>query len=158
IDQSLVVWTDYRADPDKGDIYAYDLSTRREFPVVVDPAHQAQPAVSGQVVVWQDWRSGQAQIYAKDLGTGEAWPLTPEPGPYDKPLVSGQQAVWLDSSGGTPRVAVYDLATRTALAPMPSRSPLALEGNALVGQSATGDAIVLYDLSTGATTPLASLP
>src|SRR3954451_9158322 len=158
IDGSLVVWTDYRADPDKGDIYAYDLSTRREFPVVVDAAHQAQPAVSGQVVVWQDWRSGQAQIYATDLRSGEVWPLTPTPGPYERPLVSGQRAVWLDSSGGTPRVAVYDLATRTALAPIPSRSPLALEGSTLVGQSMTGDAIVLYDLSTGATSPLAALP
>jgi polysaccharide biosynthesis protein PslG len=158
IDGSLVVWTDYRADPDKGDIYGYDLSTRREFPVLVDAAHQAQPAVSGQIVVWQDWRSGQAQIYATDRGTGEVWPLTPEPGPYERPLVSGQRAVWLDSSGGTPRVAVYDLVARTALAPVQSRSPLALEGNALVGQSATGDAIVLYDLVTGATTPLATLP
>ncbi len=158
IDGSLVVWTDYRADPDKGDIYAYDLSARHEFPVVVDPARQAQPAVSGQVVVWQDWRSGQAQIFARDLGTGDVWPLTPEPGPYEKPLVAGTRAVWLDSSGGTPRVAVYDLAARIALAPIPSRSPLALEGNTLVGQSATGEAIVLYDLSTGATTPLALLP
>ena len=158
LDGSLVVWTDYRADPDKGDIYAYDLSTRREFPVVVDPAHQAQPAVSGQVVVWQDWRSGQAQIYASGSRNRRVWPLTPEPGLYERPLVSGQRAVWLDSSGGTPRVAVYDSRYATALAPIPSRGPLALEGNALVGQSATGDAIVLYDLSTGATTPLASLP
>jgi beta propeller repeat protein len=155
---SLVVWTDYRADPEKGDIYAYDLSTRRELPVVVEPAHQAQPAVSGQVVVWQDWRSGQAQIYAADLRSGEVWPLTPEPGRYERPLVSGRRAVWLDSSGGTPQVAVYDVMARTALAPVQSRSPLALDGNTLVGQSGTGDAIVLYDLGTGATTPLAQLP
>ena len=31
------------------------------------PAHQENPAVSGNLVVWQDYRGGHPQIYAVDL-------------------------------------------------------------------------------------------
>jgi polysaccharide biosynthesis protein PslG len=158
LDGRLVVWTDYRDHPERGDIYAYDLSTRREFPVIQHPAHQAQPAVSGQVVVWQDWRSGEAQIYATHLASQETWPLTPVPGPYDGPLVAGDRVVWTDLSSGTPQIAVYDLASRSLAAPLPSRRVLALEGNTLVGENATGDALVLYDLVSRVAMPLVSLP
>jgi beta propeller repeat protein len=158
IDGQLVVWTDYRDDPERGDIYAYDLATRREMPVVVHPAHQSEPAVSGQIVVWLDRRGGEAQVYASDLRSREVWPLTVEPGPYERPLVSGQRAVWLERRGGVPSIAVYDLMARTVLPSIPGRRALALEGNVLVGESAAGDALVLYDLATGATTPLAPLP
>jgi beta propeller repeat protein len=157
-DGRLVVWTDYRDDAERGDIYGYDLSARREVPLIRQPAHQAQPAVSGQVVVWQDWRGGEAQIYASHLGSGEVWPLTPTPGPYERPLVSGDRVVWTDRAGGTPLVAVYDLAARTPLAPIPSRRALALDGSTLVAESAAGDALVLYDLTSRASTTLAALP
>ena len=158
LDGRLVVWTDYRNDPERGDVYAYDLSARRELPVLQHPAHQAQPAVSGQVVVWQDWRSGEAQIYAAHLGTSEIWPLTPAPGPYEGPLVAGNWVVWTDRGSGSPQVAVYDLATRTFSAPLTSRRALALEGNTVVGESAAGDALVLYDLLSRVATPVAALP
>src|SRR5438045_698995 len=50
----LVVWTDYRNASAHGDIYAYDLTTQQEIPVVVQDGQQGKPAVSGRVVVWQD--------------------------------------------------------------------------------------------------------
>jgi polysaccharide biosynthesis protein PslG len=158
VDGSLVVWTDYRDSPERGDIYGYDLSTGQPFTAIVHPAHQAQPAVSGRVVVWQDWRSGQSEIYAHDLASGQVWPLTTQPGPYERPLISGGRVVWLDSTGGVPTIAVYQLATRTLQAPVPGRMPLALDGDTLVMENATGDAILLYDLVSGTLTPLASSP
>ncbi len=158
IDGALVVWTDYRNDPEQGDIYGYDLSTRQEFAVAVEPGHQGRPAVAGHVVVWEDWRTGAAQIVARDLASGETWPLTPQPGPYSRPLVAGGRVVWLDTTGGVPAIAVYDLVTRTLQAPVPGRLPLALEGDTLVLQSATGDALLLYDFATSTFTPLAPLP
>src|SRR5579884_2797743 len=157
-DGQLVVWTDYRNDPEQGDIYAYDLSTQQEFPVVVHPAHQAQPAVSTPFVVWQDWREGAPQIYAADLTTGESWPLTPVPGAYARPLVSGQRAVWQDSTGGVPTISVYDLAQRAPLPPAPGRTPLALDGDLLVMENAAGDGILLYDLVAQTLTPVVTIP
>jgi len=158
IDGPLVVWTDYRTDPENGDIYAYDLSARREFPVIVDSAHQAQPDVSGRTVVWQDWRSGQAQIYAAELTSGETWPLTAQPGRYERPLISGERVVWQDATSGTPAIAVYDLGARALQTPIPGRRVLALDGDTLLLENAEGNAIVLRDLGSGETRTVAALP
>jgi beta propeller repeat protein len=158
IDGPLVVWTDYRADPEKGDIYAYDLSARREFPVVVDSAHQAQPDVWGRTVVWQDWRSGEAQIYAAELTSGETWPLTAQPGRYERPLIWGERVVWQDATSDTPSIAVYDLGARTLQTPIPGRQVLALDGDTLLLENAEGNAIVLRDLASGETRTVAALP
>jgi polysaccharide biosynthesis protein PslG len=158
IDGSLVVWTDYRSDPEKGDIYAYDLSTRREFPVIAHPAHQAQPAVWGQTVVWQDWRSAEAQIFGADLTSGETWALTAQPGRYEHPLISGGWVVWQDATSGTPTIAVYDLQARALLPSIPGRQPLALDGDLLVLESADGATLALRDLGSAETRTLAAIP
>ncbi len=158
IDWPVVVWTDYRNDPAQGDIYAYDLSTQQEIPVALQAGRLQRPAVSGRVVVWEAAGADGSRIYARDLAGGDPWALTPEPGPYERPLISGGRVVWLDATGGVPTIAVYDLASRTLQAPVPGRLPLALDGDTLVLQSATGDALLLYDFASGAMAPLATLP
>ncbi|MHC4742429.1 MAG: hypothetical protein ACYS8Z_10985, partial [Planctomycetota bacterium] len=49
------------------DIFAYNLTTHREFRITDDPHHQTNPAISGNLVVWQDNRDGPQNIYAVRL-------------------------------------------------------------------------------------------
>ena len=60
----LVAWEDYRNDttqPDadgtikfvNGDIYGYDLATRREFPIFLGPGMQGAPSVGGTTVAFE---------------------------------------------------------------------------------------------------------
>ncbi|HLI28414.1 MAG TPA: beta-galactosidase [Chloroflexota bacterium] len=154
----LVVWTDYRDDPARGRIYVYDLELRREWPLSPGFGAQSQPDIAGTTVVWREERADGVWIYAADARTREAWPLTARPGRYERPLVSGTRAVWLDATGETPRIAQYDLASRSAQPPLPGRRPLALDGDLLLAQDASGERVVLYDLARGGETLVATVP
>lgn len=127
IDGKFVVWTDYRNDPDgyrdwyypivdNPDIYLHDLSTQQTYPLCTKPDWQLLPRVSGNLVVWEDWRDGvQADIYLYDLtvdSDGDGIPnwreaVRPTPDLAERrltstvwseldPDISGRTAVWLD--------------------------------------------------------------
>jgi beta propeller repeat protein len=87
----LVVWSDYRNDPDAqyaivadpmlndADVYGYDLASELEIEVVVHPSKQLAPAIDGTNMVWLDWRGinpepkySEFQVYAR------RWPNGPE--------------------------------------------------------------------------------
>ena len=84
IDGFLVVWEDYRNDPNRimdpwnvaevnADIYIADLRestgtyTVGVYPLCRAPGAQYSPRISGRFVVWEDWRDGQPDIYLYDL-------------------------------------------------------------------------------------------
>ncbi|HUU54125.1 MAG TPA: S8 family serine peptidase [Armatimonadota bacterium] len=108
IDGSLVVWEDYRNDPDgmfgynfiddNADIYIADLSTLTSpddhfpyaYPLCTAPGPQLVPRISYPYVVWEDWRDTseiQSDIYLYDLsldsdGDGlPNWKETSRPSP-----------------------------------------------------------------------------
>ena len=94
-----------------------------EAPVVVDPADQVNAAISGQVVVWQDFRNKSfgcpnaqncisADIYARNLGTGVEQRLSLTSNAMD-PDIDGNLVVWRDWSTG--KIIVHDLAAGTQL-------------------------------------------
>ena len=65
---------DYRNEPApnglNADIYAYDLTTKQEFVVSASPDTQNDPSISGNTIVWSDFRKGtEADIYGYDLST-----------------------------------------------------------------------------------------
>lgn len=63
---NLIVWEDFRNG--NWDIYGYNLTTHQEFQVTTDPADQINPAVSGDLVAWQeDIGDGEYNIYAAYL-------------------------------------------------------------------------------------------
>ncbi|HPO70993.1 MAG TPA: hypothetical protein PKV53_11905, partial [Anaerohalosphaeraceae bacterium] len=72
----LVVWQDNRNG--NWDIYGYNLITRQEFAITDDPADQIHPAVSGTLVVWEDYRVSPSNIYYVWL-EGPAAADCPEP-------------------------------------------------------------------------------
>ena len=49
-----------------------DLPAGQEIPICTDPHHREEPAISGDWVVWEDWRNGSypygnLDIYAYNL-------------------------------------------------------------------------------------------
>lgn len=87
----MVVWADYRNDPDAqytifsdpmlndADIYGWDLAKDAEVAIVVQPSKQIAPAIDGTSIVWLDWRGinpepkySEFQVYAR------RWPSGPE--------------------------------------------------------------------------------
>jgi beta propeller repeat protein len=72
----IVVWEDWRNNPGHWneppfncDIYGYDLSTGVEFPICTATGPQHRPRVSGNLVVWEDYRdlSKQGDVYGYRL-------------------------------------------------------------------------------------------
>jgi beta propeller repeat protein len=149
IDGHLVVWEDYRNDPDgmrslnflddNSDIYICDLSDTTgpddHFPPVhplcTVPGPQFAPRISGDLVVWEDWRDPtdvQSDIYMYDLsvdsnGNGiPNWkePVKPDPDPAEIrltdtfypeefPDISGHTVVWMDLGRDTGTGSTIDL-------------------------------------------------
>jgi len=123
ISGNIVVWVDWRNDPngpgdanDNPDIYGYDLSTSQEFPICTNVSCQSAPAISGSIVVWEDWRNGSGDIYGYDLSTGREFPICINTARQVSPAVSGSIVVWEDWRYGSPTEADiygYDLSTPT---------------------------------------------
>ena len=67
-----------------------DLSS---FPICTNSANQSNPAVSGNIVVWRDERSG-SDIYGKDISTGNELAICTESANQYYPAVSGDVVVW----------------------------------------------------------------
>jgi beta propeller repeat protein len=162
VDGTRVVWEDYRNDSDRmldvnpanflsdnPDIYLADLTqivdatNRRpkEYPICTAPGPQFAPRISGNLIVWEDWRDlTQGDIYCYDLSVdsdGDGIPNwkdadRPDPDPAERrltsttwteeyPDVSGRTVVWMDfrrDIGASPTVDIYgmDLDTSEELA------------------------------------------
>jgi len=63
----FVVWT--RQVGTSYDIYGYDLLTSTQFPICTNASKQDQPAISGDLVVWRDYRnSSNPDVYGARIG------------------------------------------------------------------------------------------
>jgi len=67
-----------------GDIYGYDLASGTEFAVCTNPEYQGMPRISGNIVVWEDYRNADesminSDIYGYDLDTGQEFEITTDP-------------------------------------------------------------------------------
>ena len=117
-----VVWQHGGLGTNNWDIYGYDLQTGSEFPIGIDPWPQVAPAVSGDIVVWMDYRSGFADIYGMDLATGVEFPICAAPGEQGSPAIDGNIVVWVDfrdpnpDGSGNANIYGYDLTTGTEFA------------------------------------------
>ncbi len=78
--------------------------------VVEAPGDQINPSISGNLVVYQDNRSGHVDdtgrwvgewnIYMKDLATGIEQPVCTAPGDQINPVIKGNTVVWQDRRSG----------------------------------------------------------
>jgi len=115
---NIIVWQDHRFMipgfyPKWGRIYGYDVTTGREFLIAAseDGTDQVSPAISGNIVVWQDLHNG-GDIWGHDLDANSSFPI--HVGPYGQgdPDTDGRYVVWEDWRNGTDRdIWGYDLLT-----------------------------------------------
>lgn len=98
-----IVWSDNRNDTGNGDldIYAYQISTNREFVVVKAPGKQWLPSIAGDYIVWEDYRNGNADIYGYQISTATVFPIVTEVQNQLFPQTDGVNVVWHDQRGGT---------------------------------------------------------
>lgn len=114
IDDNVVV---YNRDDGGLDfnIYAIDTSVGgAPFAVTTDPAIQKQPAISGDRVVWVDYRTGDEDIWTNaDWHTGPAGnaAVYVAAGNQEKPAVDGNLVAWEDLPTAT--IWVHDFASDT---------------------------------------------
>jgi len=75
ISDNVVVWAQYAGT--NSDILGYNLMTEEEFPICTAGGYQAGPAISSDLVVWEDKRSGYRwDLYGSLLSTGEEFFIT----------------------------------------------------------------------------------
>jgi beta propeller repeat protein len=191
IDGNRVVWEDYRNDADgmpggdflsdNADIYIYDLATSNSYALCTASGPQFAPRVSGDLVVWEDWRDltyGQIYLYDLSVDTDDDgtpnWkdPDRPSPDPAETQLtstawaklypdVSGRTVVWMDLQRST-GVDIYaldvDTMVETAVAtdPMTYRDRPRIDDGKVVWTDYRGGLPDVYwsDVSTGVTVPI----
>lgn len=107
--EDKVVWINARYDADSGtmlyQICVKDLTTG-EFSVVCDaPGPKFRPCIYGDIVVWEDLRSGGAgpayswediDIYGYDLSSGQESAVCDLPHCQEHPRIYGDKVVWSD--------------------------------------------------------------
>ncbi|MCC7146446.1 MAG: hypothetical protein IT443_08370 [Phycisphaeraceae bacterium] len=123
IDGTLVAWS--MRDMTEGDnivkIMAYDLATGT-LTMVKDhtgsPEHRSNVAVSGNLVLWEDWRNNtdtidryNLDVWGYDLATGVEFPVATGPGNQHVPWLSGHTAVWVDDALGHNRIGWKTIST-----------------------------------------------
>ena len=99
-------------------IRLYDLATGATTVVASDPWNDWQPAISGNLVVWQAWPNqpdtiNGIQIMGKNLGNGHSFTVTSGPNHQTAPVISGSAVAWEDLRSGTERVWWRDLQSLT---------------------------------------------
>ncbi len=128
-------------------------STRQ---VTTDPSLQTDPSVSGDVVVYTDWRNGNGDIYMTDLLTGVETPVVVGPGDQILQDVSGGTVVYGDSAvSGAEIIMAYDIATGSRMqvtagqpsetAPTISYPWVCFQGSSSVGPT---NGIYAFDLTS----------
>lgn len=124
-----LVWEDAAA----GDIYAFNVPAGTGFYLTRDDNVQRAPDVSGNVVVWEEYRAGRASVvYAYFLDTGETRLLSRTPGNNRNPSVDGHLVAWENDADRARDVWAYDVTNQTefpvALGPDRQSDPLVLDG------------------------------
>lgn len=124
-----LVWQDTRGG--SFGIYGY-RSGGSQFPISVGAGDRANPAISGDLVVWQDRRSdSNYDIYGYDLARQVEFPVCTAGGDQTDPRVSGSRVVWADK-----RSSVWDIYTATVQWPAATSTPTST-GTATATSAAT---------------------
>jgi len=130
-----------------------------EIRITTNSSDQVYPAISGDRIVWQDYRNGNWDVYLYDLSTGTETPITTNFSNQWSPAISGDRIVWQDYRNGNTDIYLYDLSTGTEI-PITTNSSdqynPAISGDRIVWQDYRNGNwdVYLYDLSTGTETQI----
>jgi beta propeller repeat protein len=155
-------------DPENSEIYIHRLSTGLPTRLTDDGVRQYQASISGDQVVWTDYRwvtvGWDYDVFGYDIGTSWLGPVSHEAGAQYQPSVSGNRVVWVDNRDIW-HYLIYtkdpDTGIQHPVSPRPGDQWLPeISGDRVVWQDQTDDAgdIYLYDFSTGIETPICVAP
>ncbi|WP_277749825.1 PKD domain-containing protein [Methanoculleus taiwanensis] len=125
-----------------------------ETPICTAAGSQVRPDIDGSLIVWADYRSGDAEIYLYDLTTDVETRITTNPSRQTSPSISGSRIVWEDNRNGNLDIYLYDL---TSDQEIQLTNAVANQWNPIIsGDRAiwydvrnSGMHICLYDIPTG---------
>ncbi len=102
-------------------IYGKDLVTGHEF-LIASPMDTApSPAISGQIVVWQDICKGQPCIYGKNVATGREFVISRHRAARSQVAISGPTVIWMDNRNGVVGIYGKNLSTGHTFLIVPSK-------------------------------------
>ena len=98
MDGSRIVWSDERNEPGGGDIFLYDLDRNEEIPLSTARGSQCFPEISGDYVVWRDFRDGSPATYLYNLTSGTEYRISRDFFNAYWQHISGDLIAWQESS------------------------------------------------------------
>lgn len=99
ISGDYIVWSDNRNGD--LDIYAYQISTGKEFAVARKPGNQWRPSIAGDYIVWEDYRDNNADIYGYQISGAKEFVISADPQNQLFPQTDGKNVVWQDQGSGS---------------------------------------------------------
>jgi Tol biopolymer transport system component len=152
---NLIAYTDYTGLA-PAEVYTYDITTGITTNISNNPdSDQLNPAVSSQLVAWEDKQHVPQHIFVYILSSGKTQQISGG-GPQAAPAASGGRVAYEDYSIGS-QVKVWDFATgvTTTLAATVAGQP-DLDGDnlAYVDMSGANWDVVVHNLTSGAETRL----
>ncbi len=115
IGDRYIIWEDYCNDirgrdwERNSDLYGYDWLWNKAITPIERPSRQAEPAISGSTVVWQDNSRTNWDVWMNDVKTGYDLDICRLYGDQMNPDVSEWTIVWQDKRDYTTDIYGYDL-------------------------------------------------
>lgn len=99
VSDRYVVWEDRRHETHSV-LYAKNLATGYEWQITPSDSNAREPDLQGDLVVWEDDRTGDWDIRAKNLWTGYEYSVVQHEGNQRRPDISGDLVAWEDGRSG----------------------------------------------------------
>ncbi len=128
--------------------------------ITTNTRNQVSPSISGDLVVWEDYRNGNGDIYMYNISSGIETPLINSTSGQIAPSIYGNKVVWIDlrnnpvgyqktdwnrfDSNGKGDIYMYDLATKQE-----TRITTGTTVTEYQGPKIQGDKIVWTDVRSG---------
>lgn len=81
-------------------VYGYNLSTQNTFSITNQAGGSLYLNISGDTIVWHDYRNDNWDIYGYDLGKDREFQITNNAAVQACPAIDGNTVVWLDWRNG----------------------------------------------------------
>ena len=101
-----VVW-ETKGDRGYYKVVMYDLESGKLSDVTDGSYDCRHPCVSGMIVVYESYVSGDSDVWLHDLYTGISASACRTGGDQISPKISGERIVWIDQSGGGSNIAYF---------------------------------------------------